>query len=144
MILFIDDEPNRVEVYARDLRMSGFEVLFKDSVDQALAAIQEEPALISLMILDVMLAPGESFEGEDTNEGLRTGINLYNRIRTIVPRLPVIILTNVTDEKVADWFQKQENCWFFRKKDIFPFEFTEEVRKILGAPEEISADRQAG
>ena len=134
MILFVDDEPNRVEVYDRDLRMSGFEVLFKSSVDEALATIQENPDLISLIILDVMLSPGESFEDEDTNEGLRTGINLYNRVRTIVPNLPVITLTNVTDEKVADWFQKQESCWFFHKKDIFPFEFTEEVNKILGRP----------
>lgn len=131
MILFLDDEPARMEVYARDLVMSGHEIHFENNVDDALATIKENPNLISLLILDLMLPPGKSFADENTHEGLRTGINFFNRVRKIVANLPTIILTNVSDEKVEDWFQKQENCWFFQKKNFFPFELTEEINMIL-------------
>lgn len=132
MILFLDDEPSRMEVYVRDLEMSGYEVLLKSDVDIALNIIKENPASVSLLILDLMMSPGKSFREEDTNEGLRTGINFYRRVRSQLPELPVVVLTNVSDEKVEDWFQGKPNCWFFQKKDLFPFELTEEIKKILG------------
>jgi CheY-like chemotaxis protein len=120
-----------MEVYAKDLEISGFEVLFKSDVDEALTFLKQEPDTISLLILDLMLPPGKSFKDEDTNEGLRTGINFYRRVRSILPATPVVILTNVSDEKVEDWFQDKVNCWFFQKKDLFPFELTEVIKKIL-------------
>jgi CheY-like chemotaxis protein len=134
MILFVDDEKRFMDSYSLELELLGYKVSFQKDVDTALAFLKTHPSAVELLILDVMMPPGQSFQHENTNNGLRTGVRFYERIRALSPMLPVIIFTNVSDEQVERRFQAEPNCRFFRKEDYLPFELAEEVKKLTPPP----------
>jgi DNA-binding response OmpR family regulator len=139
MILFIDDELKYMDSFVRDLSMSGYQVNFQKDVDGAWRYFEENTNEIELLILDIMMPPGETFKDKDTDDGLRTGVHFYKRVRESVPGLPVIVLTNVSAEEVKARFQGEDNCSFFQKKDYLPFQIVQEVRRIL-SPLEIDVE----
>ena len=131
MILFVDDEPREMDSYRRELELSGFTVVFKSAVDDALKYLDEHPATVDLLILDVMMSPGVVFKGVP-DKGLRAGVHFYQRIRRTLPRLPVIVFSNVNDYALRQQFANEDNCWLFQKEDLLPFELADKVKDILG------------
>lgn len=131
MILFVDDERRYVDDYVEELRLSGFTVEYRKTVDAAHKFLLENLAQIDLLVLDIMMPPGELLQEAQTNHGLRTGERFYELARQLAPGLPVIILTNVIDEQVKERFEQEPSCWFIGKEDCFPFELVEEVIRIL-------------
>jgi len=131
MILFVDDESRHMNSYAQDLTEAGYEIVFQRNVDQALEYLTEHVTEIKLLILDIMMPPGKTFKDADTDEGRRTGVQFYERVREKMPELPVIILTNVADDELMDKFREDENCRYFQKKHYLPFEIVQEVKKSL-------------
>ena len=120
-----------MDSYVKELDLSGYQVVFIADVDAALEFFEENRNLIDLLILDIMMPPGSSFKDEDTQLGLRTEVHFYERIRRVTSDLPIIILTNVSDERVAERFAAENKCWFLRKEDFFPFQLVAEVAKVL-------------
>src|SRR3712207_3063084 len=102
MILFVDDEPLRIQSYVDELDSRGYDVLLRTDVDSARRVMQDGRERVELVILDIMMPPGAALTWEQTGCGLKTGLHLYREIRMEAPELPVIILTNVPDEEVAD------------------------------------------
>lgn len=141
MILFVDDERRYVDGYVEELRLSGFTVEYRKTVDAAHKFLVENLPQIDLLVLDIMMPPGELLQEAQTNHGLRTGVRFFEQVRQLAPVLPVIILTNVTDEQVKEQLQQEPFCWFIRKEDCFPFELAEEVQRILS---EISSANSEG
>jgi CheY-like chemotaxis protein len=131
MILFLDDEKRYMDTYKVELEIQGYEVSFKNNVDDAVKFFDAHTNSIQLIILDIMMPPGQSFQGENTSDGLRTGVRFYERIRELAPHLPILIFTNVSDERLAKRFEAEANCRFLRKEDYLPHELVEVVRKIL-------------
>lgn len=131
MILFIDDEERHIDSHVQDLRLSGHKVSLLQNVDEALEFFEKNLPQIDLVILDIMMPAGTAFIDVDTMQGLRTGLFVYEKIRQKVSELPVIILTNVSEERLAERFRKEKKCWFLRKEEYLPFELTEYVGKIL-------------
>jgi CheY-like chemotaxis protein len=131
MILFVDDETREVRDYVEELEISKYEVIFVDNVDEALLFLREKPDKIDLLILDIMMPPGSNFEKMDTQIGLRTGICFYNEVRSKNPDLWVLILTNVSDEEVAEEFRDEKYCEFLRKEEFLPLQLVEKVKEIL-------------
>src|SRR5688572_21561640 len=119
MILFIDDEPRELDSHRRELEMSGYSVFFKADVDDALEFLDQNVNEVKLLIVDIMMPVGEAFK-DAPHDGLRTGLDLYERIRTKFNELPIVILTHVADEGVRDTFNNEPNCWFRRKEDVLP------------------------
>jgi CheY-like chemotaxis protein len=142
MILFVDDERRHTSDFVRELEESGYQISFQSNVDLALQFLEESENDIELMILDIMMPPGKRFRDVDTDEGLRTGVYLYERAREIRPELPVIILTNVSDVELELQFQREANCWYFQKKHYLPYEVSHEVNRIL-SPIEIAVEGEA-
>lgn len=134
MILFVDDEPRHMSPYVRQLTEAGLQVSFKDTVDEALEYIEGNPSAVSLLVLDIMMPPGRSFDSAQTRYGLDTGIRFYERVRRHSPALPVIILTNVTDERVARRFRAEPNCQFVRKLETEPYQLVEIIKETLEFP----------
>lgn len=131
MIVFLDDEPERISDYVEALNKE-FPDQVKDHVD-----INETLELISndnvdVIILDVMMPPGP-LGMEKTQDGLRTGTVLYDEIRKMEQgaELPVLILTNVRDPETVIFFKKQKNCEVFSKPDLEPKGLAAQVREIL-------------
>lgn len=134
MILFVDDEKRFMDSYQLELEAEGYEVTFKNDVDAAVAFFDAHADSIRLLILDIMMPAGQSFQDESTNDGLRTGERFYERIRRLAPVLPVIIFTNVSDEQVEKKFKAEPHCQFLRKEDYLPHELADVVRGIAAPP----------
>jgi len=131
MILFVDDERRFMDSYKVELELEGYAVYFQSDVDSALAFMEGSIDTVELIILDIMMPPGNSFQSVETRGGLRTGVRFYERIRDMAPHLPVIIFTNVSDEQLEKRFQTEHNCRFVRKENYLPHELVETVREIL-------------
>jgi len=131
MILFVDDEPREMSSYVEELRFSGYEVAYESDVDSALKFFAANLDNLDLVILDIMMPPGEALKNRDTEFGLRTGIYMYREFRVQSPDLPVIILTNVSDVQVARFFHQEAKCIFLPKEDVLPYELAEQVAAVL-------------
>jgi CheY-like chemotaxis protein len=131
MILFIDDEKRFVDTYILELEECGHHVLYTPSVDDAWILLQKNENNLDLLIIDMMMPPGTLFKNVDTIDGLRTGLHFYRRVREKLPECPVIILKNISDERIFNDFSKEKKCWFIQKSLCLPFELAEEVKRIL-------------
>lgn len=132
-ILFIDDERRRMAYVVEELQYAGYEVLFQDDVDSALAFLRDLSERFDLVVLDISMPPGTEFKFEDTDGGSRTGMALYDTIRSLRPFLKIVVFTNVSDRRVAERFGNEDArlCRFVRKPDILPFQFAELVDEFL-------------
>lgn len=135
MILFIDDEKNRVDSYAMDLELSaGHEVYLESNIDLALDFFYENTEQIELIILDIMMSPGKKVCNKSTEDGLRTGMVIFNKIKNDFPDFPIIIFTNVrndSDDNIADKISKFKPSLFLQKKDHETYEFVDKVNAFL-------------
>lgn len=133
MILFVDEEPRWVRTYIEALRDADYEVTHATTVDEALVIFRTKMAVIELIILDVMMPPGYAFKDEDTVLGTHTGLFIFEKIREIASHLPIIILTNVTEPDVSQFFQSRSCCWLLRKEDYDPFAVVDKVQDVLAS-----------
>ncbi|HEY6190450.1 MAG TPA: response regulator [Pyrinomonadaceae bacterium] len=135
-ILFVDDEPRHTDVYVQVLRELGHTVEYLQSVDTALEFFKENMERINLLVLDIMMPPGKAFKDTDTEVGLKTGVCFFEVVRGLKPDLPVIVLTNVSDKRVAQKFMEKDNCWFLRKIDHDPYELAQWIKNLISEPQE--------
>ena len=127
MICMIDDQAGG---YPDELRLSGYDVVLQTDVDDALKFFEQNHGRIDLLILDIMMAPGESFQHERTLAGRRTGIFFYERVRRAVPDLPVLVLTVLPRPGIVDKFCSERLCWFYRKAEMLPHQLVKAVESI--------------
>jgi CheY-like chemotaxis protein len=127
--MFIDDDPRRMGLYVEELREAGYEVVFHADVDTALTALEDAGEKVDLVVLDISMPPGNAFRFEDTVGGSRTGLPLYDKIRSFRPDVKVVAFTNVPDRRLAEHFSKEDLtvCRFIRKLDTLPSQFKELV-----------------
>ena len=130
MIVLVDDEARQVDSYVEELRLSGYEVVLQDDVDDALRFVEEKQKEVTLLILDIIMPPGQLGDA-DTRKGLRSGLKFFDVVRRFAPTLPVLILTNVSDPHAAGRFRGEALCWFLMKEECLPYELVEEVAAIL-------------
>lgn len=136
MILFVDDEPRRVESYVEELIFAGYDVKHVSGADLALDYLDGGGEAPQLVVLDIMMPRGKRFEGVDTENGLRTGIRVYERVRKLYPKLPIAFLSNVSEDDAG--LRPDPASHYFSKRRYLPNEFAEEVRRIM---EEHASDR---
>ena len=135
IVLFVDDEPEWVESYVDELQARTVDARLERSIDQADQFLQKNLEHIALLILDIMMPPGQMFSHGGTEQGLRTGMKLYEKIRKNAPELPIIMLTNVRDERVKKRFSREPHCWFLNKRGTLPHELADKVQSILKSKE---------
>jgi CheY-like chemotaxis protein len=130
-ILVVDDDLRRMESVIDQLRDDGFEVEPVATIDEAYLRISAHPNGIECVILDIMMPPGNLLVDEDTESGLRSGVRFFDRIRLSHPNLPVLVLTNIDDQRAEELFAQKSHCKFYRKEELRPKEVTEQVRELL-------------
>ena len=131
MILMIDDEKRTLDSYLDELQMSKFQVRSELSADAGFRFMEEHANELKLLILDVMMPSGGSFNEEETERGLTTGVRFYERVRASNEQLPIIILTNRVDAGIRRFFEKDPHCRFFEKEELLPFELADVVRDVI-------------
>ena len=84
-ILVVDDEPPIQRILRRSLLVNGYEVLVAGDGKQAIDIAAHQP--LDLMLLDLCL-PGEL-----------DGLDVCRYVRSSIPKLPIIVLSALTEEK---------------------------------------------
>lgn len=126
LIIMVDDDHIILNMYAAVMRRF-FEVKVFASVVEALAYTHQNAEEICAVIVDIMMPYEGVFTRTDTDDGLETGICLYNQLRETFDAIPIIILTQVSTEKVEARITPSENVRILEKQDARP----SEVAKIL-------------
>lgn len=132
-ILFVDDESRRMASVVDELKQQGHQVVFQTSVDPALALLKDQNQQFDLVVLDISMPSGRTFEAEDTDGGARTGFHFYDALREMRPALKIVVYTNVADPGVERHFKGQDQslCKFVRKPSVLPFQFVEEIERFV-------------
>jgi CheY-like chemotaxis protein len=130
-IIFIDDEPDRIEVYKEDLEMvtkdsvaNNTEVKLINNLDEAYQYIISNHDSIDLIILDIMMPAGKQFYNiEEDPFGVRSGLYFYQEVHEKYPNLKIIIFTNAT---INDSIIGVKDV-YYKKDELLPFELSREV-----------------
>lgn len=144
MILFIDDEPKKMESYIEEIKLSkikntttNYVVKFISNIDEALDYWNNQQKNIDLLILDVMMPVGDYLNISSAQDGLRTGICFYEKIRKENSEIPIIIFTNVPEQsEILKNKKLNEDCnnhitLFLQKENYLPFQLMEEISKFI-------------
>jgi CheY-like chemotaxis protein len=131
MILYVDDDRRGTENNVKVIRDAGFQVELLTDIDSALAYFTQNADQVALIILDSMMASGNSFKDEETQEGLLTGVRFFERIRGQKPRQPVIILTIRTLYDVELEPEPDGRLKIFNKLNSSSKDLLKEVRHSL-------------
>jgi nitrogen regulation protein NR(I) len=121
-LLVVDDEPNVLYSLEKSLRSDELEVVTAQSGKQALELVQREPP--DAVILDVRL-------------GDACGLDVFDRIHEISPRLPVIMLTAFATTETAIEAMKRGACEYLLK----PVDF-HHLREVVARAVGVSRLRQ--
>jgi len=140
-VLLVDDEiapgaipgeGNYMWYYAEALREAGFDVVEAVGPDAALETLDRTPDPFCIIILDIMMPPGKAFAETDTQQGLRTGLLLLDKITVLCPQVPVLVLTNVNNAKtVGELRGRPDVKAVLFKPDYTPYMLVDEVRRVL-------------
>ncbi len=139
-IMLVDDElsPKKsgpdgsyMWYYTKAICDAGFEVVEVVGPDSALQKLSSKSSKFDLIIVDIMMPPGEAYENENTLDGLRTGIFLARSIQENYPELPILVLTNVLNPNVLNKVREMASVKkVLVKPDCTPFELVEEIHRI--------------
>jgi CheY-like chemotaxis protein len=137
MILFVDNEPRRMEVYLEEFRLPehNYHIEIMTDIDSALDFFEEKHDKIELIILDIMMPVSSRLEKTKVNGGLRTGIAFYQKIRETNKDLPIIFFTNVSNLNNKEVEQEIHNnpkkIKLLQKVDTLPYQLVKEVKEML-------------
>lgn len=140
MILFIDDDKYHLKYYIEMLALSGYETKIIDDIEIGLSWLDVYFSKIDLLVLDIMMPFNSNIKIPDYNDGLRTGVYIYDNIRQKFPELPIIILTNLHNDDVEIKFSNEHFCKFCHKDDFYPYELVEKINIFLSEVGALSKD----
>jgi CheY-like chemotaxis protein len=135
MILFIDDETRLMDSHRQNLefKLEDYQkkLQYFSDVDKAMDYFVAHKDELELVILDIMMPPGDSFD-KDSNHGLITGYLIYKTFRKASPDLPVLFYTNYADEALANKSLEDKHLKYLSKAN-YPLldDLWTEVRKAL-------------
>lgn len=118
-VLLVDDEAMILDVGSRMLQHLGYRVFAAASGEEAIAVFEKKRNEIDLVILDMIMP---NLSGEET----------YERLKSIEPRIKVLLASGYSFDDQASEILKQGGNRFIQK----PFnlkEFSEKVRKVLNS-----------
>src|SRR6266496_6633093 len=116
-ILWLDDEPRRVEPFHDALVFQGHDVALVQSIEELETRLRTEHGW-HMVLLDIMLPTGE-YSVEDAQGGLDTGLLIAKKLRDELPSVQVVFLTNRID---VAWLTEKSGARVLRKSEISPWE----------------------
>lgn len=125
-ILLIDDEEMPANYYVQAFEMEGVKVSRAKSTDEALDLAQKDGPF-DMIIIDIMMPPGERLANLDTQDGLTSGIALYEMLAAICPNVPAIFLSNVRNQNILDQAARETKLTVLSKFDYHPFKLVDYV-----------------
>ena len=93
MILFVDEERNRIKPWVDTVAEAGYACRVIPTVDQLFDLIETSYSEIQAIVLDIMMPPGR-FDLTETDGGLRTGIVVASALKTqLGADFPIVVLS---------------------------------------------------
>jgi CheY-like chemotaxis protein len=129
-VLFVDDERGAVAYFREDLENDDMEVRFYKTAEEAKEAFLKES--FDVAIFDVMMFPGP-YEKE-TPDGMATGLYLLRDFRKRHATTPVVVLTNITDQKTLAEIRAEPFVKVVDKARILPSNIPAMVRDFVDDP----------
>jgi len=131
-VLMIDDDEWPTKFYETALLRRDFKVERCTDPDTAYEFAKENKGNLRAIVLDVMMPPGERYKNRDTDDGLKTGILLYQDLRGIIkPNLPIVVLTNVWNRETLKTLPEGEGLRIAEKLDVPPLELAMLVEEMI-------------
>lgn len=95
-VLWIDDDGLLLGHPMENLRNAGIDCRLCQDVDLASKVIRDEEDKISIILIDVMMRPGECLIGYDTRHGFETGLRFidYLEDQNLAKDIKKLIYTN--------------------------------------------------
>jgi PAS domain S-box-containing protein len=130
VVLVVDDEADVREVSSDMLGMLGFEVLAAADGHAALELVQRRAAHLLAVLLDVTM-PGMS------------GEEVFDRIRDIAPRLPIIVTSGYGEDDLSRRFDARRPAAVLQKPFVLDT-LADRLRAVLAAQELRTPDGPPG
>ncbi len=119
IILLVEDDKLIREIYTFTLQKAGFEVLAAADGEEGVAHAKTHPDA-KLMFLDVIMP--------ETN-----GVDVLKKLKAdpATANIPVVLLSNLTDDKVVDEAMKLGASEYLVKAQISPSQLVDKAKEIL-------------
>jgi CheY-like chemotaxis protein len=103
-VLYIDDEVDSAAMGSKIevLALEGIEVIPVTEVGKALTTLRQMVHQVSVIVLDIIMPPHETYPLDRTSGGTTTGLTLLADIRKEFPRIPVVIVSVMPEEKARE------------------------------------------
>jgi CheY-like chemotaxis protein len=131
MIFFVDDDRRYIKDYVEEIESRHYSVIHKHSIDDAFKSAIEHIHDIQLLVVDMMMPPGDLLDERDNENGKRTGILFIKKLEEEIGRIefPLIVFTHVNIERLD--FQ----CRKYQKEDYTPDDFANKIEQIINKTE---------
>lgn len=134
MILFVDDNPRRIQHYVSEVAKCGFQTQVISNIDEAMAFLKAPPASLQALVCDIMLPHG-SLDPDATRDGFRSGLILLDMALKARAHLPIVLLTHVPEEELGLPEDLGKHCFYVYKYTNRPRQFADQVQSFLGRKE---------
>lgn len=121
-ILLVEDEVALLETYADILDTEGYDVLKADNGYKGLEVLEANKDIVDLMIVDLMM-PG--IDGLEVIRKMKAAKDKYGEP-------PVIVLTNMTSERVIKEAFKIGASSYLIKSELEAEDLDKEIQKFIG------------
>ena len=129
-ILFADDEQWVLNGISEGLKALGYNVIPATDGSQVLDLLSKQK--VDLLLLDVMMPPGEDMDPEKTAYGRLTGLEVCKTVRQQKPKLPIICLTVVMERQVLRELRDLDTIVI--EKPALPSQIARRIAEVIGEP----------
>jgi len=129
-ILWVDDDIYFISDIVGHVRDLGYDVIVANGPDEALSVFAQRRNEISLVVVDMMMPPGESLPHLETKGGYATGLALARRILRERPGLPVLAFSVVADAPTMEWFNTHAKGYLV--KPALTEDIVRAIRRAIG------------
>jgi len=138
-VLLVDDEVYPISLYIKAMSRSGLIVDYCSTTEEAMDSHRASQSY-DVILLDIMMDPGERFEGEAHQGGIRTGIFMLKELMRLHPTTPIIIITNVSDPDItAELKGMKPSVLIASKLDYPPLELVDLVERTVSKQEGVNS-----
>ncbi len=130
-VLWVDDDVYFIHQLAGYVRDTGVDIRVAESADKALELMDQLGEKVSMVIVDMMMPPGESFSDLETKGGYTTGLALTRRILQSRPAMPILAFSVASDSETMTWFDS--NTEGYLVKPARPNEIVRAIHRAVGS-----------
>jgi CheY-like chemotaxis protein len=126
--MVVDDDVFQMQPSLDALMDAGYLVSPAASASEALDLARTEP--FDLVILDIQMPHGQTFNAIETAGGFKTGIALARELRDLLPDAKLLAFTVSADPEIEAWFTSDDSVGYLRKPAL-PRELLRRVGRLL-------------